>query len=180
MGKKGAGKTTAVGLLEEAGCLIANVNFKDALIRELKQGFPDLLEHISRQTGLTSSELFDRKPPVIRKLLQNYGTEVRRVEDIDYWVKKWKASIDKIASDTIIVDDVRFENEANAVKRAGGMIVRIVSEPDSNDTHTSETEQDSIEADLTIINTMKGRGNFYDSLEPLIDIINEEELQCED
>jgi hypothetical protein len=135
------------------------LNFKDALIDEIKERFPMLLKEISEDYVVYEETLFTEKPypPIIRLLLQEYGTEVRRADDPDYWVDAWlyKANELKRAGITkIVVDDVRFRNEAHIVWDEDGTIIRI-TRPDyeeSGDTHTSETEQASIAADHTIIN----------------------------
>lgn len=157
-GKKQSGKTTACNALRERYD-VRQSNFKDALIKELKEKFPDLLEHIRSKTFVTEGVatldlLFQEKPPLIRTLMQNYGTEVRRGDDPDYWVMQWKmALVDLLKEDEtiIVVDDVRFKNEAEAVRAYGGIIIRLNrTDMESTDGHVSETEQDTITADYTI------------------------------
>jgi hypothetical protein len=62
-----------------------------------------------------------------RRLLQSLGTEVGRNWDPEFWVKKWTASATEIMSRgaAIISDDVRFDNEASAIKALGGVVVRL-------------------------------------------------------
>jgi hypothetical protein len=74
--------------------------------------------------------------------MQNYGTEVRRRDNPDYWTKQWCANLPE---GLIVVDDVRFLNEAEAVKKMGGIIVRL-TRPDikNGGNHQSETEQRQI------------------------------------
>jgi hypothetical protein len=51
----------------------------------------------------------------------------------------------------VCIDDVRFENEAAMVKANGGILIRL-TRPDvvAGDTHASEVEQASIEADYVV------------------------------
>jgi len=165
-GKKRCGKTTATNYLKERYGAVS-INFKDALIEELRNGFPDLLAEISLISGLSTGELFERKPPLIRKLLQNFGTDVRRAEDPERWARIWKERALQ-ESTLVVTDDVRFRNEAQAVKDLRGIIIRLIR-PDleSTDHHLSETEMDSIEADYTI---SAGQGDF-DKLFYSLDII---------
>lgn len=147
VGKMGVGKSTAADyLVEKRG--FKKVNFKDGLLSELKERLPDTLSVIANENNLTVDELFTKKPylPVIRALLQNYGTEVRRWDNPNYWVKKWKETIGSHPVN-IVVDDVRFLNEAQCIVGNGGIIVRIVRD-DIQDTgnHQSETESDGIVA----------------------------------
>lgn len=73
-----------------------------------------------------------------RYLLQTLGTEWGRnwvCEDV--WIRAWKARAEK--HDRVIVDDVRFENEAQAVKAMGGEMWQIVRPSASyNGSHASE------------------------------------------
>lgn len=160
--KKGFGKTTASNILKKHwGDEMVQINFKDGLIAELKQNFPDLLREIEEQEFINrfarcdmslkyGIDLFAEKPPLIRALMQNYGTEVRRRDNPNYWVNKW---IDKamLINRNIVVDDVRFNNEAEAVKVGSGILIRLNrTDLQSTDTHQSETEQDNIKCDYEI------------------------------
>ena len=153
-GKKRSGKTEASkGLWDEFDTL----NFKDPLITEIRKNMPDLLKQIQLESSsgkslMTIDELFDTKPPLLRKLMQNYGTDLRRNEDEDYWVKKWLERV-KDYSGNVVVDDVRFLNEASAIKMMGGIVVRITREgEDDSDNHKSEKEMDLIAVDHEIVN----------------------------
>ena len=55
-----------------------------------------------------------KKSPHIRRLLQNSGVAARKVFGQDFWVNEVFKSID--ATDNIVITDVRFENEAEAIK----------------------------------------------------------------
>jgi len=149
-GKMGSGKTTVANYLLENDFI--KINFKDALIKEIKNNFPDLLLEISKlYNNLSIDDLFLLKPPLTRKLLQNYGTNVRRNDDLKYWIKSWEKSI-KEEKKNVVADDVRFLNEAAAVRKYGGKILKIVGGGINNSDHQSETEMDLIEPDYIIYN----------------------------
>ena len=59
--------------------------------------------------------------PDIRILLQWWGTEYRRVEDEDYWVKKWLNKWITVLLDgtKLCITDVRYNNEAAMCKLMG-------------------------------------------------------------
>ena len=167
---KQSGKTTACNILKEywGADNVAQVNFKDGLIAEIKEKFPDLVREIANKYNvfnmaqelaskahkphgmivpetITVDDLFTIKPPLIRALLQNYGTEVRRGDNDDYWVEKWLSTVGMIADKHVLCDDVRFLNEADAVDHFDGILIRITrTDLQSTDTHQSETEQASI------------------------------------
>jgi hypothetical protein len=157
VGYKHSGKTTAARHLEARYGFVRH-NFKDQLIRELQDNFPDLLELIKQEEygldAVPTEQMFVEKPPLIRALMMNYGTEVRRQDDPDYWVFHWKLGlIDYLMNDqtNIVTDDVRFLNEAHAIKAARGTIVRIKrTDITESSNHLSETEQLAIDVDHTI------------------------------
>lgn len=154
-GKKRSGKTTLVvdfiSKLAEGDHSAARINFKTALLEQAKVHFPDFLAKEAELECVTVDELLETKPHAIRQFLQNYGTDLFRGNDPNYWVKKWVESITQATTDFILVDDLRFMNEAAAVKSVGGVIIRIIrpSVGDS-DGHASEMEMDLIHADYTI------------------------------
>lgn len=148
-GLKRSGKSTAAKHLETKYGFI-RINFKDALLAELKQYFPDFLKAEAEYHACTVDGLLERKPGHIRQLLQNFGTELRRSEDPNYWVEKWWDSLDH--NKNIVVDDCRFLNEAAMVKQAGGKIINIVRlGQESKDGHASETEMIKINHDYVIV-----------------------------
>ena len=61
------------------------------------------------------------KDPV---LLQRIGVE-RRAEDPDYWIKRAFDTIPQ-QTDIVIFTDVRFQNEAERIKKEGGYTVEVV------------------------------------------------------
>jgi len=65
--------------------------------------------------------------PAIRSLLQFWGTELRRAQDPDYWVKRTLIpAVEEIAQgNSIRITDVRFPNEASPSQALGVWIVRL-------------------------------------------------------
>lgn len=63
----------------------------------------------------------------VRRILQWWGTEYRRAQAADYWTKAWQRKVSgyDLAQVHILVDDVRFSNELEAVRSLGGKIVKI-------------------------------------------------------
>ena len=174
-GKKQVGKSTACAYLEEKYGF-TRVNFKDALIAELKENFPELLdrmvaEHMKMGWNDISSidDLFNVKPPLIRTLMQNYGTNVRRKDDPDYWVKQWEGKVLPSNRANHTVDDCRFLNEAAAVKRVGGIIIRLIrTDMEHTDSHVSETEMDVIVPDFTIVCNGDDQEHLYAELDRIV------------
>lgn len=93
----------------------------------------------------------------IRQLLQKFGTEVGRNISPNLWVDALMNDYIKAKSDGYeedwIVTDVRFQNEANAIRENGGILIRINRNTGLNDTHISETALDDYkDFDLVIDN----------------------------
>ena len=61
--------------------------------------------------------------PEIRRLLQVFGTEVgRSMFGNNFWVD---LTLNSIKEDNVVISDVRFKNEADAIKKLGGQVWRI-------------------------------------------------------
>lgn len=86
-----------------------------------------------------------------RQLLQYVGTDYIRSVDPDYWINYLIGDIPR--QPLVAVTDVRFANEAAAIHRAGGVVVRI-TRPGlvSDDNHPSEAEIDRLEVDAEFVN----------------------------
>lgn len=96
-----------------------------------------------------------KENPEVRRLLQNYGVSVREHVQPDAWVT---ATTRKVAADLdegrpVVITDVRFPNEAEAITAFGGYLVRV-HRPGllSTDTHISEVALDGYTADRDIYN----------------------------
>lgn len=74
----------------------------------------DLPEWVKAETG---------KP---RTLLQWWGTDYRRAQDPDYWVKRLMDTLRRENPDVAFVTDVRFPNEVDAIHAAGGYVVQVI------------------------------------------------------
>jgi hypothetical protein len=85
-----------------------------------------------------------------RPLMQRFGTEVgRSLWGQDFWVMQLLAKIDG----NTIVSDVRFKNEADAIRDAGGVVWRI-NRPgvEATNDHASENDLDGYVFDFYLPN----------------------------
>lgn len=119
-GRRGAGKTLLANHLCKAKGLL-KVSFADELKELAKQIFP--LTEVDINSVSRKEKKFKDYDWTPREFLQNLG-EFVRYHDKDYWVKK---AISKCSNSKInyVFDDVRFENEANAIKNLGGKLIRV-------------------------------------------------------
>lgn len=87
-----------------------------------------------------------------RTLLQRFGTEVvREMFGESFWVDYTMHLAE--SHDKVVISDVRFKNEAEAIKAAGGVVWRV-ERPGTGavNGHSSENDLDEYEFDLTINN----------------------------
>ncbi len=93
-----------------------------------------------------------------RFAMQTLGTEWGR--DIiaqDLWLRAWRAEV-TAACKLVVVDDVRFANEAEAVRQAGGTLIRITGRGGISGGHVSELQ------DFAVHHTIDNAGCFDDFL----------------
>lgn len=125
-GKMGSGKSTAIQHLKDK-YTVCNIKFAQPLY--------DIQEYAYRRIH----DVYTRPADFVkdRKLLQFLGTEWGRgmVGDT-VWVDLWKKEISNRGQynslfevdELITCDDIRFDNEAEAIKALGGILVRIESD----------------------------------------------------
>jgi hypothetical protein len=126
-GAAGAGKNTVADFLSDSGgCTFMQIAFADPLY-----------ECVSTITGLPVARLKDRelKETVIpwlekspRQLLQTLGTEWGRgTVHPEIWIRiaMERASQHMAVGRCVVVTDVRFDNEAQAIVDAGGEVWRV-------------------------------------------------------
>ncbi len=78
--------------------------------------------------------------PEVRKFLQNLGVSARQNFGDEFWIDRLWAWAMKHDVERLVVPDVRFLNEAEAIQEAGGKVIRI-NRPGHHATgHISETE----------------------------------------
>jgi hypothetical protein len=84
------------------------------------------LDSITRVSDYVDDYGWDiaKKNPEVRRLLQVLGTEFgRKMIGDDVWIKM--AMRDLRQDDRVVISDVRFPNEADAIKKLGGTVWRI-------------------------------------------------------
>lgn len=182
IGKAGNGKSSAANYL----CLkygYYKYSFASALKKEVMDQF-----------DLTYNDVFVDKPPEVRKILQDYGT-LKRENDALHWVKKCfkeintekkrlfnlypihidPRSLKEKINIPVVIDDMRFINEAIYCKNRKFIIIRLIrlgeyeaaGINEKTAKHVSEIEQEQIDADYTF----KSRNLYqlYDSIDKLME-----------
>ncbi|PPC84755.1 MAG: hypothetical protein CTY35_00090 [Methylotenera sp.] len=89
-----------------------------------------------------------------REILRKWGTEYRRAQDPDYWVKETMKEVELTDASLIFITGTRFDNEVEAVRAAQGYLVHVIK-PGTEKVldHVSEKEIPFLEGvDHKIIN----------------------------
>lgn len=148
-GKKRSGKDTVASLLGYE---------KRSFADPLKKACQVIFSLSDDQLEGDKEEVDPRWGVSSRKILQIVGTELFRNTLPNYmnidniWIESAKMWLERNKGKNVIFTDVRFLDEARFIKKAGGIILRVVRDLENKDTHSSETETDKITADYTIYN----------------------------
>lgn len=159
VGTKNTGKTTFARTLEEYYGF-TRLAFADPIKLSLVRAVNTFLEDQGLVGTITLADL-NKDKDAFRLGMQWLGTEI--VRDLchrpDHWVKNLLARLDAIEANAhdegripaIVVDDVRFENEADALRKRGFTLVRLVRlGPGVVDDHSSEKGIRFLKTDITL------------------------------
>lgn len=103
--------------------------------------------------------------------MQNYGTEVRRGDNPDYWVERWKELVSETVGN-IVTDDVRFFNELAAVGDKNGVLIRVTRDDiTTGGEHLSEKEQEKFIEDFIIVGQPGSHNQVYKQVDDIITTI---------
>lgn len=158
-GKAGSGKDTAA-------CYFVNNHgfLQYAIAGPLKRALEVLGIHEPRDRNLKEARIPGR-PYSYRQAAQKLGTEWARDLDIDFWLNLAKDYYESAAW-SVVISDVRFENEAEFVRERGGLIIHLKGRAANVDNpgHASEQEIEVHESDCVIFNTCSIE-KLYEDLE---------------
>lgn len=122
VGFKGSGKSTAARILQDKYGFSVR-----ALAAPLKESC-QIIFNLSEEQVLTpkGKEAVDPRWGMSpREMLQKFGTEVGRTFSEDVWIKSLQQFIDDRRWNRYTIDDVRFPNEADAIRKMGGIVVGV-------------------------------------------------------
>ncbi len=156
----------------------------------MRFGFAQALkEEVSRGVGCTPEEL--NEEPLrseVRPVLQIWGTEFRRAQDPDYWIRQAAQKISHHQSRIdrpIVFNDVRFQNEIDMLRERGFVIIKIDMSVEDVLTyqaahgearevtlarleHASEREWQAAEFDVVIPSVRGDMQGLYDAIESVV------------
>ncbi len=154
-GYKQSGKSTLAGVAQEAFGF-KRMGFAGPLKELIWNLWPAFsYDHIC---GGRKEEVLEEYGKSFREIAQVVGTDMFRNYDPDVWVRATRTAIDLYsfqmgtAARPIILDDLRFDNEAALVRELGGEVWQVVrNNKDKADPHLSEQGLTEA-ADLYILN----------------------------
>jgi hypothetical protein len=150
----GTGKDTAGDYLTEKYGFI-KIAFSDAIYAEVAEKY-GVDESILKNRTTKESPLSALGGLSPREALQKHGDD-RRACNPEYFIEIAEKNIIKTGGN-IVISDVRFRNEANMVKKSGGVIVRIIPDgfqsvlSENTARHISETDVVNYPADRLVVN----------------------------
>src|SRR5574341_328767 len=151
-GPQGVGKSTLAKELE-SGHGFVRINFKDKLVAICCDLFNLTPAHF--EYPLKEVPLPDWGGLTPRQLAQRVGTDMARLIHPDVWVRAWERKVRAYQEDSarqrwhptvgvvpfrVVADDLRFDNEVEAVHRLRGLVVRVhrLDHQPKADAHESE------------------------------------------
>ncbi len=156
-GRRRSGKdTAALALVEQDYTLIRFADPLKNMIRTLLGNaaltMGDIERIIEGDQKETPLQLLCGK--TARYAMQTLGTEWgRSLIGEDVWIRIALSRASGLNG--VVIPDVRFKNEADAIHKAGGKIIKIIRpnlQQSSADSHVSEQEIDEIAGDITLVN----------------------------
>lgn len=163
-GPAGSGKSEAANHLQYAhGFEIVKFAYPlkemlTAFYRAMGLDYTDILRRIEGDLKEVADPYLGGRTP--RHAMQTLGTEwgrdsMRR----DFWIEAWRIRVLKSQA-SVVVDDVRFDNEALAIHALGGMIIQL--EPAEVRRNASDHKSESGIHPSFIDATIKNDGTLQD------------------
>lgn len=118
--------------------------------------FADVLKHeVTRLLAANDIEvnLWGKDKEEWRWLLVGWG-RMRREQDRNYWIKQLYARIAPLDEQSYVIDDLRYQNELEWVKKHGGLVIGITRpgfKAANDEEHTSIKQLNIMNPDLTWI-----------------------------
>ena len=176
-GRLGSGKDLVAEIIKKR----SNLEFKQTAFAKKLKEIVALLASVPYETTLTQEgkniyiKEYDK---TIGEMLQLVGTNAMRDNfDKNVWINACMLEMKNIPGNYVITD-CRFDNEADAIKNAGGIVIRVnrpinpVAEASGRDlTHASETGLDNYSGFDYIINNTGTLEDLYHQVDSVLSMI---------
>lgn len=167
IGKKQVGKDTVADFLVKHHDYV-----KYAFAQPLKKACQILflLSEEQLQNGAEKEKIITEWQMSPRQILQFVGTDLIRTHfRDDFWIHHFRQWYKTTTSKNVVVSDVRFQNEADAILALGGKLIKIERHNFCNDPHLSE-QQEIFGYDYTIKNN-ESYAVLYDTIMQILKTI---------
>lgn len=161
-GKAGSGKDTAAGFIMAVHPMARKTAFADDLklqairlwAEDTGRGWPfsEFIDLMTPHQLLVQANNLKLGVPAFRTFLQELGQRKRQDEGLDYWINRAFAThVERHGDRPMLVTDVRYQNEAEAIRKRRGLLLRIERPRFDNGlsveqrAHPSETDLDEYE-----------------------------------
>jgi hypothetical protein len=182
-----SGKDTVYSILKEVfGDKCQRFSFADKLKYSVASLF-DISREVVDYLKISQDLCVDIKayprgiPPVhrlmtMREILQRYGTEAHRnIFGKDFWVEQLFKDVEDDKNMLFVITDVRFDNEAKAIKDRKGFIIRLTRNGTGNMKHASEVP---IAMDLVNV-VINNDGSIEDLKNNILNVVKNNWISCE-
>jgi len=162
-GKIGSGKSTLARFLCENGFTedsfaipLKQIGEIFGFSKESLYGTQESKLQIHEKWGISSRVFLQKVGEIFRDVVPKFIPEMKIDDTV--WVDLFRLRYRE--GKNVVVSDVRFLDEAEAIRNMGGIIIRVVRDNDvsskdgSEHLHVSETEMDKIEPDFTLDNNV--------------------------
>ena len=170
----GLGYKKRVGKSTSASYLARTYSFKEeSFARSLKEGVGHGVFGLTEEEMETSLKeiIHDKWQITPRHILQQAGENLRKTFGEHLWVQTvYNRMISTYNTFNYVISDVRYQNEAEWIKRSNGILVRIDRKHNikSSDNHQSEIDMDSWNAWDEIIDNNGSLEDLYQQLDLLV------------
>ena len=120
----------------------------------LRYSFAQPLKDGAKAMFNLTDEQIENKEKVIepwgrspRELYQLLGTDVARSIDVRVWIKNAEMFIKKRAGLSVVITDVRFSNEAEWIRKQGGVVIYLESKTRGINDGTGHASENGLNGD---------------------------------
>lgn len=160
-GRKGSGKSYIKDLLVEGLREATNYGVLDtAFAADIKRAMISIFG-VEMARYVYDPDLKEQPIPWLynvtaRSLMQKFGTEfIRENVSETFWIDTLQRKIDESSDRIVVLDDLRFQNEADFIRKNNGIIVRVVGPEEGvigAPSHASEKLFDLEKKDIIFFN----------------------------
>lgn len=135
-------KTTAIELFGlDPSSVYGTEEEREAPTHLLWENMPDNVKAGIDYTDYSCIEINKKGPMSGRDFMQYWGTNIARKMYKNIWINSTLKTILREGSGLALITDVRFPDEVEAIKKAGGYVLRL-DKITNDDKHESETSLD--------------------------------------